>query len=87
MVDVSAGLDVKQVLTDHCMTYCGSQNLLVVVRGTQTLNKLEKMVKNTFGKVPRAPKDAPDYSNMGLPFKGTPSSSPVFTEFTDIYCT
>lgn len=64
------GLDVKEVLTEHCRAYCGAQNLLVVALGTQSLNKLEKMVKKTFGKVPRAPKDAPDYSTMGLPFQG-----------------
>jgi secreted Zn-dependent insulinase-like peptidase len=68
---LSAGIDVQQVMTEHCRAYCGAQNLLVVASGTQSLNKLEKMVKKTFGKIPRALKDAPDYSKMGLPFQGS----------------
>jgi secreted Zn-dependent insulinase-like peptidase len=67
------GLDVQQLLTQHCREYCGAQNLLVVALGTQSLNKLEKMVRKTFGTIPRALKDAPDYSNMSLPFPGMPS--------------
>lgn len=58
----------------HCRDYCGAQNLLVVAVGTQSLNKIEKMVRKSFGQIPRAPKDAPDYSQMDLPFLGVPLS-------------
>lgn len=66
---------MQEVVTEHCRDYCGAQNLMVVALGTHSLNKIEKMVKKTFGKVPRAPKDAPDYSSMGLPFEGALSLS------------
>lgn len=65
-----AGNNVQEILTQHCKDYCGAQNLLVVAMGTQSLDKLEKMVRKTFGKIPRAPKDAPDYCRIDLPFLG-----------------
>lgn len=61
------------VLQRHCARYCGAQNLAVVLIGAEPLPKLQRMVADAFSAVPRAPEDAPDYSQMPLPFDGVAS--------------